>query len=82
MKKNTITKVIAGLAFFWIVLSILWTWLLIIFSEPQTQEFTAEQIAEIQKMMESQTWATSHSGEVIVPELNVSNELEILEETK
>jgi preprotein translocase subunit SecG len=77
MKKNVMTKIIASLAFLWIVLSILWTWLLIIFSEPQTQEFSAEQIAEIQKMMESQSWATSHSGEVIVPDFNISDEINI-----
>jgi hypothetical protein len=82
MKKNTMTKVIAGLAFFWIVLSILSTWLLLIFSEPQTQEFTAEQIAEIQKMMESQSWAISHSGSEMIPEMNISNEIKIIEESK
>jgi hypothetical protein len=82
MKKNTITRIIAGLAFFWIVLSILSTWLLLIFSEPQTHEFSPEQLAEIQKMIDSQTWATSASGELIIPELNISDEVEILEETK
>jgi hypothetical protein len=82
MKKNAITKIIAGLAFFWIVLSIVWTWLLIIFNEPQTQEFSPEQLAEIQKMIDSQTWATSASGDLIIPEFNISNEVEISEETK
>lgn len=82
MKKNAMTKIIAGLAFFWIVLSIVGTWLLIIFNEPQTQEFTPEQLAEIQKMIDSQSWATSHSGELMIPELNISDEVEISEETK
>lgn len=82
MKKNAMTKIIAGLAFFWILLSIVWTGLLIIFNEPQTQEFTAEQIAEIQKMIDSQTWATSASGELIIPDLNISDEINITEETK
>jgi hypothetical protein len=82
MKKNAITKVIAGLAFFWIVLSIVWTWLLIIFNDNQTQEFSPEQLAEIQKIIDSQTWATTHSWGLILPELNISDEVEILEETK
>jgi hypothetical protein len=82
MKKNAITKIIAWLAFFGIVISIIWTWLLIIFNDNQQQELTAEQIAEIQKMMETQSWATSHSGELVVPDINISDEATISEENK
>ena len=82
MKQKLATKIIAWLAFFGIVLSIVWTGLLIIFNDPQTQEFTAEQIAEIQKMIDSQSWATSHSGELMIPDLNISDEVKISEETK
>lgn len=82
MKKNAMTKIIAGLAFFWIILSIVWTWLLIIFNEPQTQEFSAEQMAEIQQMIDSQSGATTHSWEVTIPEANISDEVNITEENK
>jgi hypothetical protein len=79
MKKNAMTKIIAGLAFFWIVLSILSTSLLLMFSEPQTQEFTADQLTEIQKIIESQSWATSQSGEIIIPNLDISDKINISE---
>ena len=82
MKKNAITKIIASLAFFWILISIIWTGLLIIFNDNQQQELSAEQIAEIQKMMESQSWATSHSGDIVIPEINISDEVNITKETK
>lgn len=79
MKKDIITKIIAGLAFFWILLSIIWTGLLIIFNEPHTQEFTAEQLAEIQELIESQSGALTNSGELIIPDLNISDEAIISE---
>ena len=79
MKKNVITKIIAWLAFFWIVLSIVWTGLLIIFNEPQTQELTADQLAEIQEYIDSQSGALTNSGELIIPDLNISDEANISE---
>jgi preprotein translocase subunit SecG len=82
MKKNAITKIIASLAFFWILISIAWTGLLIIFNDNQQQELSAEQIAEIQKMFESQSWSTSHSWTEIIPEINISDEVNITEENK
>jgi preprotein translocase subunit SecG len=73
MKKNAMTKIIASLAFFWIVLSIIGTGLLIIFWEdnqqPVQQEFTTEQMAEIQKMIDSQSWSITNSGTIEIPEL-------------
>jgi len=79
MKQKLATKIIAWLAFFGIVLSIVWTWLLIIFNDTQTQEITPEQLAEIQHMIDSQSWAMSHSWELIIPELNFSDEADISE---
>lgn len=73
MKKNAMTRIIASLAFFWILLSIIGTGLLIIFWEnnqqPVQQEFTAEQMAEIQKMIDSQSGSTTNSGTIKIPEL-------------
>lgn len=80
MKKNILTKIIAWLAFFGILISIIGTGLLIIFNDNQQQELTAEQIAEIQKMIESQSWATSQSGELVIPEELISDEANISEE--
>lgn len=75
MKKNTITRIIAGLAFLWIVVSIIWTWLLIIFSNnPEPIELTQEQIEEFIRMQEeSQSWTTTLSGSVESPELEIED---------
>lgn len=82
MKKNAMTKIIAWLAFFGILISIIWTGLLIIFNDNQQQELTAEQMAEIQKIIEAQSGATTNSGEIIIPEINISDEANITEENK
>ena len=59
--KNKWSKIMAALALFWIILSILWTWLIIIFSGNwNTQvELTQEQIKEIQELINTQTGTTS-----------------------
>ena len=61
-KKNTITKIMAFLALFWIIIWIIWTWLLIIFSGWNTtkQTVTAEQFLEMQELINAQS-----SGAVI-----------------
>jgi hypothetical protein len=74
MKTNALTKIVASLAFFGILLSIVGTGLLIIFWETsqqtvQQQEFTPEQMAEIQKMIDSQSGSTSNSGTFEIPEV-------------
>lgn len=54
--KQKSAKIMAILALIWILVSIVWTWLLVIFwSEQNTQvELTQEQIEQIMKMMEEQ----------------------------
>lgn len=61
MKKNNANKVMALFALIWIVISIIWTWLIVILnsSGQTTTELTAEQIQEIQEMYNSQSWATA-----------------------
>jgi hypothetical protein len=77
MKKNAMTRIIASLAFFGILLSIVGTGLLIIFWEDSQQtvqqEFTPKQMAEIQKMIDSQSWSTTQSGTLEIPELEESD---------
>ena len=60
-KKNKITQIMAVLALFWIIIWIVGTGLLIIFSgsNTSTQEtMTAEQYLELQPLIEVQSWTT------------------------
>ena len=55
-------KIMASLALLWIIISILWTWLMVIVwnnKNTSETELTPEQIAEIQSMINSQSWNTS-----------------------
>lgn len=55
-------KIMASLALLWIIISIIWTWLMVIvWSNKNTSEteLTPEQIAEIQSMINSGSWNTS-----------------------
>lgn len=55
-------KIMATLALLWIIISIIWTWLMVIVwnnSNNSEIELTPEQIAEIQTMINSQSWNTS-----------------------
>ncbi len=55
-------KIMASLALLWIIISILWTWLMVIIwnnKNTSETELTPEQIAEIQSMINSGSWNTS-----------------------
>jgi preprotein translocase subunit SecG len=59
MAKNKWTKIMAFLALFWIIIWIVWTWVLMIFSNNNTNEqqtLTQEQYIELQKLIEAQSW--------------------------
>jgi len=60
MSKNRWTKIMAFLALFWIIISLIWTWLLVIFWDNQNtnnwKNLTPEQIKQIQNMIKSWTW--------------------------
>ncbi len=59
MKKKW-AKIMAVLALLWIIISIVWTWLLVIFQgNQQNTEPTQEQIEQIQKLINSGSWNTS-----------------------
>ncbi len=54
MKQNTTTRIIAGFAFFWIIISIIWSGLLILFAEDTpTNTYTPEQLESIQNEIQS-----------------------------
>ena len=59
--KNKWAKIMATVALFGIMISTLWTWLIIIFSGnwDNQVEITQEQIEQIQQIMDSQSWAIS-----------------------
>ena len=63
MKKNKITKIIAFIALFWIIIWIIWTWILIIFWEEtniKNSEETTEN--EFKNLIKSQTWINMNYG--------------------
>ncbi len=75
MKQTKIAKVTAILALIWIIVSIIWTWILVIFDSTTNQqqtELTPEQIEEIQNMINSQTWASQSSSWKVI---NIENSL-------
>lgn len=64
MKKNIAVKIIAGLALFWIILSVVWTWILVFFSSNTTTKIENTLTPEdLQKIIDSQkvqnwTWTS------------------------
>lgn len=59
-------KIMASLALIWIIISIIWTWIqVIIWNNKNTSEvkLTPEQIAEIQTMINSQSWSVTSTWE-------------------
>lgn len=76
MKQTKIAKIMAILALAWIIVSIIWTWLLVIFDSSNSQqqnELSPEQIEQIQNIINSQSWTTkSSSWELIEIEKSLS----------
>ena len=74
MKKNKWIKIMALLALFWILITIIWTGLLIIFDNNTSnikEEITPEQLLQLQEIINSWsllnwwTWITIWSGELV-----------------
>jgi len=63
----------AFLALFWIVIWIIWTWALVLFNwnnnNTEQKTLTAEQYAQLQQLLESQTWT------------NIDSEMKVINET-
>lgn len=82
MKNNTGVKIIASLALLWIVISIIGTWILLIFESSRTpteaqKTLTPEQLAELQKLIESQSWSLNIDSDTIsLPEVTQTGSLE------
>ncbi len=54
-------KIMAFFALFWITISLIWTWVLVLLSWNNTdssneQKISAEQYAQLQQLLESQSW--------------------------
>lgn len=60
MKKNRLTQIMAFLALFWIIIWIIWTWLLVIFStnENTNSNINEEQLIELQNYLNTLSWST------------------------
>ncbi len=70
MNKNNITKIMAVLALFWIIIWIIGTWLLVILNGEQSsiqQEISPEQYLQIQDLIKEQwwTWNIENSWDLI-----------------
>jgi cell division protein FtsB len=76
MKKNAAVKIMAILAMLWIVVSIVWTGLLIIFGESQNQtiELTQEDIEAIQQQIDSMTGSTQSGSELEITDITTTVE--------
>ena len=77
MKKNPMAKIMAILALFGIIVWIIWTWLLVIFSWGQTsnhqQQLSEEELQELLNNLEqSNSWTTnSWSLEINITEQEI-----------
>ncbi len=63
MKKNIAVKVVAFLALFWIIISVVWTWILILLWDNNQAE-TNLSLEQIQKIIDDEkakvlTWTTN-----------------------
>ena len=65
--KNKLTKIMAAVALFWIIISMIWTWLIVIFSESNTNqvELTQEQIEQVQEAINNQNKENENSEATI-----------------
>jgi len=64
-RKNTVAKVFAFIALFWIVLGVVWTWIMFIYGNSKSpkkniKEVDSKQLGEIMQNMkvEINTWST------------------------
>jgi len=72
-KQKKWVQIMAFLALFWIVIWIIWTWALVLFNwnnnNTEQKTLTAEQYAQLQQLLESQTWT------------NIDSEIKVINET-
>jgi hypothetical protein len=85
-KKWHWVKIMAFLALFWIVIWIIWTWALILFSwsnTPEKQKLTPEQYLQLQKLIQNQTWTTiKDSSWLVINSWTIINTNTLTWETK
>jgi len=77
-KQNKAVKIMAFLALLWIIASILWTWILIMFWWNQTsQEVSPEEYMNIQNMINAQSWVIINTWSIE----NTSTWMQIISDT-
>lgn len=73
MKKNAIVKIMAILAMVWIIISIVWTGILIIVEKNQRQnqrlELSPEELEALKQQLESMTGSTQSGSELEISEI-------------
>lgn len=64
--KQKWAKIMASLALIAVIWSVIWTWIMFIFQWWNNQEaqLTPEQIAQIQELINSQSWSTTSTWEI------------------
>jgi predicted Zn-dependent protease len=63
MNKNFVTKLVASIWLFAIILSVIWTWIIIIFSTDQTQAPSDITQEELNKILQNyNTWTTKNNS--------------------
>jgi len=71
-KQKKWVKIMAFLALFWIIIWIVWTWVLVLFSSTNNttneQTLSAEEYAQLQQLLESQSWTNIDSQTEIITE--------------
>lgn len=76
MKQNKTVKLMAILAMLGIIISVVWTGLLIMFEQakaPQQLELTAEEIEELQKQIQESMSGSTQSGTTITSSWTMSD---------
>lgn len=74
MKQNKTVKLMAILAMLGIIISVVWTGLLIMFEQakaPQQLELTAEEIEELQKQIEASMSGSTSTGSTATGSLEI-----------
>ena len=75
--KNKWNKIMAGIALFCIILSMLSTWLMVLFSSDTTSDSQVQITPEqLQELIDSQSWATDESTSTINDIISTSNDTE------
>lgn len=64
-KREKKIKIMAWIALFWIIISIIWTWLIVIFSwwlwNNSSQTISTEELNKLQQLINAQSWSLNNT---------------------